>query len=115
MRALLLAAVTVTTAACASVPTGPSVLVLPGTGKSTEQFLAEDGRCRQVAAAELERVKGGMVSDQKRYDMAYMQCMYTQGNQIPVSGRAGYGAPAPPADVPTPPSGPPPPPPPPPR
>ncbi|MDD5034179.1 MAG: glycine zipper family protein, partial [Methylococcaceae bacterium] len=32
---------------CASMPTGPSVLVLPGTGKSFEQFRVDDFVCRQ--------------------------------------------------------------------
>src|ERR1041385_3586104 len=35
--------------ACATVPTGPSILVLPGTGKSFEQFQADDAVCRQWA------------------------------------------------------------------
>jgi len=35
--------------ACASVPTGPSVLVLPGTMKSFEQFQVDDAQCRQWA------------------------------------------------------------------
>jgi hypothetical protein len=37
-------------AACATVPTGPSVMVLPGTGKNFEQFQADDAVCRQWAA-----------------------------------------------------------------
>jgi uncharacterized protein YcfJ len=48
---------------------------------------------------------------QRRYDMAYAQCMYSRGNQVP-----GYGAavrPPPPRYVPPPPYYPPPPPPPP--
>ena len=35
--------------ACATVPTGPSVMVLPGGGKSFEQFQADDAMCRQWA------------------------------------------------------------------
>jgi len=35
---------------CASVPTGPSVMVLPGTGKSFEVFQTDDAVCRQWAA-----------------------------------------------------------------
>ena len=35
--------------ACATVPAGPSVMVLPGTGKSFEQFQGDDGACRQWA------------------------------------------------------------------
>jgi outer membrane lipoprotein SlyB len=34
---------------CATVPTGPSVMVLPGTGKSFESFQADDAVCRQWA------------------------------------------------------------------
>jgi len=114
-RALLVAAALL--AGCASAPTGPSVMVLPAANKSMEQFQADDARCRQAAAAELQREKGGQVSDQKRYDMAYLQCMYAQGNQIPIS-RPGYstpGASAPATSTtvspPPPPSGTPPPPP----
>jgi len=111
-------------AGCAHAPTGPSVMVLPGSGKSMEQFQKEDATCRQAAAGELASVKGGNVSDQKRYDMTYIQCMYGQGNQVPVSNRPGYSTPygsapststtvAPPAGTPPPPAGTPPPPPPP--
>jgi len=38
------------TTACASVPTGPSVMVLPGTGKNFDQFQHDDAVCRQWAA-----------------------------------------------------------------
>lgn len=36
-------------AACASTPTGPNVMVLPGSGKSFDQFRADDYECRQYA------------------------------------------------------------------
>ena len=36
--------------ACSSVPTGPSVMVLPGPGISFEQFNVDDGMCRQWAS-----------------------------------------------------------------
>lgn len=39
--------------ACATVPTGPSVRVLPTPGKSFEQFMAEDAVCRQWAEQQL--------------------------------------------------------------
>jgi Glycine-zipper domain len=35
--------------ACAVVPTGPSVMALPGTGKTFDQFRADDNSCRQYA------------------------------------------------------------------
>jgi Glycine-zipper domain len=35
--------------ACATVPSGPSVMVLPGTGKDFNQFQIDDASCRQFA------------------------------------------------------------------
>jgi hypothetical protein len=125
---------------CATIPNGPSVMVLPPQGKPFEQFMAEDAICRQWAAQQIglnprETVNqntvagavGGTVigagmgaaigsasgdigagaaigaasglligtaaganagqvygwEAQRRYDIAYMQCMYAKGNQIP--------------------------------
>jgi len=36
-------------AGCVTVPTGPAVMVLPGTGKSFDEFRFDDGVCRQFA------------------------------------------------------------------
>ena len=38
--------------ACASVPTGPSVMALPGSGKNFEQFRADDAECRGFAQSQ---------------------------------------------------------------
>ncbi|MDR2507556.1 MAG: hypothetical protein LBD67_06110 [Candidatus Accumulibacter sp.] len=46
-------------AGCASVPTGPRVMVLPGTGRSFTEFQASDAMCRQYAS----RVIGQTVND----------------------------------------------------
>lgn len=126
--------------ACATAPSGPSVMSLPGTGKSFEQFRADDMDCRQYAnvqvggtspsqAANDSAVRGAAVgtavgaaagalidgasgagvgagfgmltgamvgssagygtgySVQQRYDIAYIQCMYSKGHKVPVSGR----------------------------
>src|SRR4029453_13724113 len=70
--------------ACASAPTGPSVMVLPGSGKSFEQFEAEDAACRQWAAQQAETTQTATPA-QHRYDISYMQCMYAKGNQLPVA------------------------------
>lgn len=162
--------------ACATVPTGPSVMVLPGSGKSFEQFQADDTVCRQwahqqtgttpgesssgsgIASAAVGTALGAAAGaaigaaagnpavgaaagaggglllgsaagvgaagyagteTQRRYDMAYQQCMYAKGNQIPgvvrSSYRPSYWAPPPPPPPPPPASAPPPPPPPAPR
>jgi hypothetical protein len=134
-------------AACASVPMGPSIMALPGTGKNFEQFRYDDAQCRDFAQAQL----GGTTQDaannagvrnaavgtaigavagaaigghqgagvgagtgllvgsmagadagyssaygsQRRYDNAYVQCMYAKGNKVPVSGNFTQSAPAP--------------------
>jgi hypothetical protein len=141
---------------CASVPTGPSIAVLPGPGKPFEVFQADDAVCRQWAqqqiggtspsdtanksalnGAVLGTVVGaglgaavgaatgnvgagaaiggatGLVggtaigsnqgaasaeSLQRRYDIAYGQCMYSKGNQVPTYRPPRvYAAPPPPA------------------
>ena len=168
---------------CASVPKGPSVMVMPGTGKSFEAFQVDDAVCRQWAAeqtgtnpgkASAQSTVGGAAigtvvgaaagaalgaaagnpaigaaagagvgllggtaigasradayggSVQRRYDMAYSQCMYAKGNQVPMARGARIQQPAPaqaapppppppaavPPGTPLPPPGPPPPPPP---
>jgi hypothetical protein len=40
--------------ACATAPTGPSVLVLPGSAKSFEQFRGDDYECRQYASFQVQ-------------------------------------------------------------
>ena len=40
-------------AACSSMPSGPNVMVLPGSGVSFEQFRADDLLCRQFAASQV--------------------------------------------------------------
>ena len=159
-------------AACSTVPTGPSVMVLPSKSKSFDQFRADDAACRNFALQVIggqspsqaasnsgvtSAVVGTMVGAaagaaigghdaaavgagtgliigsaagtqsayasgyemQHRYDISYIQCMYSLGHQVPVSGRV-YRQPRPlryppgylPREIPPPPPGSPPPPPP---
>ena len=92
--------------------TGPSVMVLPGQGRTFEQFQGDDTTCRQIAASQ-----DGQTS-QSRYDMTYVQCMYAKGHRVPMagvppSGMSSSQPPTPlPPNVPPPPQGTPPPPPP---
>ncbi len=51
-------------AACASAPTGPSVMVLPGSNKSFEQFRFDDYECRQYAS----EYSGGKTAEQASAD-----------------------------------------------
>ena len=118
---------------CATIPDGPSIMALPGTGKNLNEFRASDGQCRAyasqliggqgadpavrnavvgtavgaVAGAAIGGQQGagvgagagllvGSVSgaessrsygyaSQRRYDEAYIQCMYASGHKVPVS------------------------------
>ncbi len=160
---LLLLSVVLVLSGCATIPTGPSVLVWPAPGKPLEVFQADDAVCRQWAsqqvgaepsdtanktlasAAAVGTVLGaglgaaiGAASGQfgvglgigaasgallgtgtgmgpsygsgrevqRRYDNAYMQCMYTKGNQVPGAVRtyrpAGLPPPPPPGYAPPP-------------
>jgi len=38
---------------CVTVPSGPSIMSLPGTGKSFDQFRADDYECRQYASSQV--------------------------------------------------------------
>lgn len=132
-------------------------MALPGTGKTFDQFRADDYACRQYAfeqiggrsaaqsaqdagvrTAALGTVLGAAVGAaangsrgaatgagaglvmgsiagtgaaetsaygvQRRYDYAYLQCMYAKGNRVPISGRfSGYAAPSPATTPPPPP------------
>jgi len=150
-------------------PNGPTIMSLPGTGKTPEQFRDDDWYCRQFAndsvggaepneVARSSTTKGAIIGTaagaglgaafgggggaaigagfglitglavgagagensayalQKRYDQAYVQCMYGKGHKVPVSGRlatpprSSYAPPPPPRPSPyTPPPPPPPP------
>ena len=51
---------------CVSMPTGPSVMVLPGSSKSFDQFRADDMECRQFAHYQV----GGATTDSAAADSA---------------------------------------------
>ena len=46
--------------ACTIAPTTPSVMALPGTGKTFDQFRIDDGSCRQFASEQV----GGVSANQ---------------------------------------------------
>jgi hypothetical protein len=158
---VLVLALLIVTAGCATAPRGPSVTVLPGSGKTFERFQADDAACRQWAdqhmgespqeAMNQNTVTGAAVGTaagavlgaivgsasghagtgaaigagsgllvgtaaganagqaygmeaQRRYDIAYQQCMYAKGNQVP---GMESGSPAPVAQAAPPPPPPP--------
>jgi hypothetical protein len=75
--------------ACTSVPSGPGVMVLPGSGKSFDEFRGDNLGCRRYAG---EQAGLGSFTEpseirQQRYDTAYAQCMYLKGHRVPFAGQ----------------------------
>ncbi|MBV8271495.1 MAG: glycine zipper family protein [Cupriavidus sp.] len=117
---LMAAALALVIGACTTMPSGPSVMVLPGSKKTFDQFLSDDHTCRQFALGRVGGVSahqtsttapvtssasgGGYTSDsadsaQYQYDAAYIQCMYASGHRVPAYGQMLAAPPAtPPAD-----------------
>ena len=52
--------------ACSVMPAGPSVMALPGTGKTFDQFRADDNSCRQFAFQQVGGVIDQPGGDQQR-------------------------------------------------
>ena len=48
--------------ACVSMPSGPSVMVLPGSGKNFDQFRGDDLNCRQYASEQVRGVSPNQAS-----------------------------------------------------
>ncbi|MFZ2407728.1 MAG: hypothetical protein WAW41_21570 [Methylobacter sp.] len=79
--------------ACSTMPSGPSVLVLPSADKSFDQFHTDDLMCRQLAheqIATLKKAPDAKEEGQQNYDISFIQCMYSKGHQVPVPGELMY-------------------------
>jgi hypothetical protein len=94
-RGLLLLIVVAVLGGCATMPTGPTVMVMPGPGKPFEVFAAEDNMCRQWA---LQQIGGASPSQTANENLATGAVIGTLigagvGAAIgSVSGNAGAGA-----------------------
>ena len=64
---LLLMVVVVVIGGCVTLPTGPSVMVLPAHGKSFEQFQSDDALCRQWAQTADRNEPSGNGQSECRY------------------------------------------------
>jgi len=75
--------------ACSTMPSGPSVLVLPSAGKNFDQFHNEDTLCRDLTHKQVASAEDNIDSKdeaQQSYNIVYIQCMYSKGHQVPVPG-----------------------------
>jgi hypothetical protein len=72
-------------AGCATIPSGPSVAVYPGTGKSFDQFRVDDQECRQFATNQI----GGTDAQQTANDSAVKSAVV--GTAIGAAAGAALG------------------------
>jgi Glycine-zipper domain len=80
--------------ACAAVPTGPSVMVLPGVGKPFDQFQIDDMLCRQYAETQTG-VPPGEAGRQSTINTAALGTLLGAGAGAAIgaaAGDAGVGA-----------------------
>jgi hypothetical protein len=99
-RLSLLLGVLVLLSACAALPTGPHVLVLPRAGTPLEEFQRDDRECQGYASHQLptgaQTGANAAATLQWRYDMAYVQCMYAKGHRVPDGAQPPPPPPSPP-------------------
>jgi hypothetical protein len=88
------AAISLLLAGCATAPTGPAVMVLPGSGKSFDQFRFDDHECRQYASSQV----GGASANQAATDSGVKSAVVgtavgaAAGGLIGGNAGAGVGA-----------------------
>lgn len=94
IASLAAASVLLLLAGCAVVPSGPSVLALPGQGMNFDQFRSDDAECRQFARHQI----GGAGADQAAVDSGLRSAAIgtmvgaVAGAAIGGRGGAGVGA-----------------------
>lgn len=85
MKPLAALAASLLLAACASVPTGPSVMTLPGSGRSFDEFRYDEALCRRYA---LEQ-NGGATAQQNARESAVTSAVV--GTAIGAAAGAAVG------------------------
>ncbi len=78
--------------ACTTVPTGPGVMVLPGTGKSFDQFRFDDGVCRQYAYEQVGGVTPSRAADDAGVRSAAVGTVLGAAAGAAIDGSSGAAA-----------------------
>ena len=97
-RLLLVPAAVCVLAGCADLPNEPTVAVMPPPYKPFEVFQADEQACKAYGRQVVAQPEGNDYNyyyPQYRFNIAYEQCMYSKGNQVPGFGAPQPGAPAP--------------------
>lgn len=78
--------------ACVSIPTGPSMLVLPGSGKNFDQFRGDDAMCRQFAHGQVGGTTANQVATQSGVSSAAVGTVLGAAAGAAIDGSSGAGA-----------------------
>jgi hypothetical protein len=78
-------------AGCVSMPDGPSVMVLPGTGKSFDQFRADDLMCRQFASEQIGGASANQAATNSALSSAAVGTVVGALAGAAIGGRDGAG------------------------
>ncbi|MGA8050776.1 MAG: hypothetical protein WCA09_11450, partial [Burkholderiales bacterium] len=78
--------------ACTVMPAGPSVMVLPGTGKSFDQFRADDYMCRDYANAQIGGATAQQAATQSGVTSAAVGTLIGAAAGAAIGGQEGAAA-----------------------
>lgn len=79
-------------AGCASVPTGPNVMALPGTSKSFDEFRRDDLACRDFAFEQIGGKARQEAANEKAFSNAAIGTAIGAVAGAAIGGRSGAGA-----------------------
>ncbi|MGI4847122.1 MAG: hypothetical protein ACRYGK_03155 [Janthinobacterium lividum] len=76
---------------CTTMPTGPSVMVLPGSGKNFDQFRVDDYDCRSYAQAQSGGVTASSAADESVARSALLGTVIGAAAGAAIGGRGSVG------------------------
>ena len=85
------AAISLFLAGCATAPTGPAVMVLPGSGKSFDQFRFDDHECRQYASLQVGGANANQAATESGVKSAVVGTAVGAAAGGLIGGNAGAG------------------------
>lgn len=89
VRTILIAALLL--AGCTTIPTGPSMLVLPGTGRSFDDFRADEMLCRQFAQDQVSGVTANQAAVDSGVKSATVGALVGAAAGAAIGGGRGAG------------------------
>ena len=76
---------------CASIPTGPSLMALPGTGKTFEQFRFDDAECKRYAFQQIGGTSAEQAANESATRSAVVGTVIGAVAGAAIDGKSGAG------------------------